>query len=475
MKRNTLIAILLLCATILMVVSLQLYSLISGYKMEQTIFQRKINDNLKQAVSTSFQEKRLKVISELKEYLNDTSKVEITCRWSEKNKTTIFTIADAGTSKSGQHQVSFSKDDIPERIDSVTPDVRKRFIASFTEDVAYELQKGTVWYYTQNVGNFLHEKYFETPIPLNEIEKTYRQKLIADYIFEPFELNLTEKAPQQIATQKINKTIPGAGNPEYVQAFFKNPYFYIIRKRSVALIGSLFLVLISVATFSYMLKTFLSQQKLNEQKDQLITNITHELKTPLTTIQVTAEAMKSFDLNKEEQHNYLDIILNHTKNLDKITTEILTEARLGQLNPEIKSVNVSALINELIPVYDNIEISNNIDSSLRINTDANLLAKVFGNLIDNAAKYNKSQNKKVIISNTETTISISDNGIGIPDSNKEQIFERFFRVPTQDIHDVRGYGIGLSYVKQVMKLLGGKVELKDNSPQGSIFSLTFPK
>lgn len=477
MKRNTLLAAILLCTTLFLIVGLQLHSLFEGYKSEQEVFLRKINDGLKSAVNTSFQEKRVKVIAELEEYLNDTTKVNISGKWSEKNETTIFTIADVDTSKSGQHRVSFSKEDIPERIDSVTPSVRKKFIASFTKDVAYELQKGSVWYYTQNIGDLLHERYFKTPIPLTEIEKLYRKKLDADYVFEPFLLSPTKVSSELIATRKVNSKISRIGEPEYVQAFFKNPYAYIIRKQVISLLGSALLIVISVFTFAFMLKTLLSQQKLSEQKDQLITNITHELKTPLTTIQITAEAIKDFDLCKEEQENYLNIILSNTKNLDKITTEILTEARAGQLVPDFESVNISGLVNNLNS--SDIEIINNVDSDITLTTDIKLLAKVLNNLVDNAAKYNENQAKKVVISTEESPssiyISVKDNGIGIPTAHKENIFERFYRIPTKDIHDVRGYGIGLSYVKQVMKILGGEVRLKESSTAGSTFSLNFPK
>ncbi len=478
-KKNILIAVILLFGVLLTLVGLQLYSHISGYKTEEEIFRRKINEGLKLSVETAFELKRATVIEELKAYLNDESKVRITCKWSEKNGTTIFTIADVDTSVYGQHQVSFSKENIPGRIDSVTPEVKKRFIGIFTADVEYELKKGAVWYYTINIGNFLHKKYFKTPVPLAEIEKIYRNHLAENYIYEPFALNPVDKDPGLISTQNINMTLHHASKPQYVQAFFKSPYSYIIRKQAVALTGSLLLIVISVITLGYIMKIMLSQQKLNEQKDQLVANITHELKTPLTTIQMTAEAIKAFELSREEVQRYIDIILRNTESLDKITTEILTEARVGQLSPQMQPAGLRALAEEAGMNNDTLEIVNEMDSSLTIRTDPALLGKILKNLIDNSAKYNTSVEKKVVISAVQSRqglqISVADNGIGIPDAYKDKVFERFFRVPTRDVHDHRGYGIGLSYVKQAMKLLGGKVELHDNSPQGSIFTLTFPK
>lgn len=477
-KKNILIAVILLFCTLLTIVGLQLYSHISGYKTEEEIFRRKINEGLKLSVEKAFELKRATVIEELKAYLNDESKVRITCKWSEKNQVTIFTIADADTSVYGQHRVSFSKENIPGRIDTVTPEVKKRFIRIFTGDVDHELKKGTVWYYTINIGNFLHEKYFKTPVPLAEIEKIYRKQLAENYIYEPFQLNPVQKDPGLISTQNINMTLHRASKPQYVQAFFKSPYSYIIRKQAVALTGSFLLIVISVITLGYMMKIMLSQQKLNEQKDQLVTNITHELKTPLTTIQVTAEAVKAFDLSREEVQRYIDIILRNTESLDKITTEILTEARVGQLSPQMQPVALRALADETGRNNNTLEIVNEVNPALTLHTDPALLGKIFQNLIDNSVKYNTSVDKKVVISAVQSRqglrVSVADNGIGIPDAYKDKVFERFFRVPTRDVHDHRGYGIGLSYVKQVMKLLGGKVELYDNSPQGSIFTLIFP-
>jgi len=475
-KKNIII---LLCITLLTIVGLQLHFNISSYRTEEEIFKRKVNEGLKLSVNKSFEQKRAAVISELKAYLNDESKVKISCQWSPKNEMTIFTIADVDTSKHGLHKASFSKENIPEKIDSITPEVKKRFIDIFLRDVENELKKGAIWYYTINIGDFLHQRYFKTPIELTEIRKIYRAYLNENFIYDEFELNPNVKAPHLIPTQKINMNLYRVVEPLYVQAFFKSPYTYIIRKQAGALIGSLLLVLIALFSFGYMLKVLLSQQKLNEQKDQLVTNITHELKTPLATIQITAEAIKAFDLTPEERQNYLDIILKNTESLDRLTTGILTEARAGQVKPQMQPVAVSALVDAIRINMDQIEIVNEINTGLSLTTDPGLLTKIFQNLIDNSARYNSSELKRVVISAIESRrnvqITVSDNGIGIPDADKGKVFERFYRVPTKDIHDIRGYGIGLSYVKQVMKILNGRIELKDNFPQGSVFTLTFPK
>lgn len=471
MKKNTRVILLLLCTTLLMIVGLQLYSLVSGYKMEEEIFKRKINDGLRYAVSQSFDKKRERVIEELKIYLNDESKVKISCHWNPKTETTIFTISDIDTAKHGQHKVSFSKDDIPERIDTLTPEAKKRFIEIFSKDVLFELKKGTVWYYTQNIGDFLHKHYFKIPIPLDSIKSLYKKRLASDYIFVPFDLN--SKNAQKLSTQKVNMSIYRANTPKHVQAFFENPFTHILRKQALVLAGSSALVIIALITFSYMFKALLSQQKLNEQKDQLVTNITHELKTPLTTIQITAEALKAFELSKAEQENYLNIILQQSDSLDKMTSEILSEARVGELKPNLQNVSVKSLIDTIKNL--DIEIINHVNPEFTLLTDPKILAKILQNLIDNSAKYNTSSSKQVSITAFANFISLQDNGIGIPDAYKKTVFERFFRIPTQDVHDIRGYGIGLSYVKQAMKILGGAVELKDNLPQGSVFTLTFPK
>lgn len=454
-----------------MIVGLQLYSLVSGYKMEEEIFKRKINDGLRYAVSQSFEKKRKLVIEELKIYLNDESKVKISCSWNPKTETTIFTISDIDTTKHGQHKVSFSKEDIPERIDTLTPEAKKRFIEIFSKDVLFELKKGTVWYYTQNIGDFLHKHYFKIPIPLDSIKSLYKKRLASDYIFVPFELN--SKNAQKLSTQKVNMSIYRASTPKHVQAFFETPFSHILREQALGLAGSSTLIIIALITFSYMFRTLLSQQKLNEQKDQLVTNITHELKTPLTTIQITAEALKAFELSKAEQENYLNIILHQTDSLDKMTSEILSEAQVGELKPHLQNVSVKSLIDTIKNL--DIEIINHVNPEFTLLTDPKILGKILQNLIDNSAKYNTSSSKQVNITASANFISLRDNGIGITDAYKKTVFERFFRIPTQDVHDIRGYGIGLSYVKQAMKILGGAVELKDNLPQGSVFTLTFPK
>lgn len=481
MKRNTFTAIILLSLTLLVIIGLQLYFNISSYRTEQEIFRRKVNESLRKSLELTHEKHRAAAIQKLKEYLRDETKAKITCKWDSNNTKTVFTISDVERSGKGQHDLSLSLEDIPERIDSISPAVKERFINRFCENTRLDLKDGAVWYYTQNIGNYLEKSYLRSPVTAEKMADAYREVLKENFITADFKVNPAKTDPSMISTEKVDIALFKPRGPVYFSASFENPHYYLIRKQAWALCGSFILILVSAVSFTYMIRTLLSQERLHEEKDQLITNITHELKTPLAAIQITAEAMKSFEQSREEQQHYLEIILKNTASLNRLTSDILQEARTGKTALQLKPTNISVLISGVSETFraENVKISCSGAKDLVLKTDPGHFLNLMNNLIDNAIKYNESPVKQVDICvserEKEARIEVKDNGIGIPDEFKSRVFERFFRVPTHDVHNVRGYGIGLSYVKTAADILRAQISLHNNSPSGSCFTLRFPK
>ncbi len=480
MKKNIFIVLILLIVTMLMIVGLQWYFTATHYKNEQELFTQKINESFKKAVEKSFEEHRKRSISNLKTYLNDTAKITISCHWDSVSNKTVFTISDVVRKKKGQHELSMSMEKIPQKIEKLTPETKKLFIDQFCENVELDLKDGKVWYYTVNIGDFLKKSYYKPSLDKTVVKNNYREILNKNFIDEPFSFVSFKNNNMEIATNKINIAVYLPQNPVYLQAYFQNPFYFLIHKLSGVLLASFFLFLITIFSFGFMFKTLLTQERLHEEKNQLITNITHELKTPLSAIQVTAEAMKTFELSKNEEEIYLNSILKNTENLNQLTTDFLVEARLGKADLKFENTNILILISEILEKFKNESVVFKFknEENITANIDRKIISTSVSNIIDNAIKYNdkaiKSVEIKIIKNHKKIEIAINDNGNGIPHLYKSRIFERFFRVPNADKHDVKGYGIGLSYVKEAMKIHHGSIEVKDNQQSGTSFVLKFP-
>jgi two-component system phosphate regulon sensor histidine kinase PhoR len=288
-------------------------------------------------------------------------------------------------------------------------------------------------------------------------------------------------------------------NPEMVSSFSMVPTVifratpqklndYLCRKlRNNALFSS-FLLLLTGITFFIIYRNLQKQSRLNSLKNDLISNITHELKTPLSTLSVALEALQQFgaNANPKTTKEYLEISQNEVHRLSQMVDNILKTSLLEKqglsLNPS--EVNLKTVIETLVkswqPRFNQLKglvDFEAIDTDFTIEADEAQISSILNNLLDNSIKYCKD-NPQVSIrlkaeSNTVSMI-IKDNGIGIPKEYQNQVFDKFFRVPTGDRHNVKGYGLGLNFVKHIMDLHQGLVTLESDT-SGTTFALTFKK
>ena len=246
--------------------------------------------------------------------------------------------------------------------------------------------------------------------------------------------------------------------------------------------------LVVIFFFVYTLFVILKQRRLSEIQRDFINNMTHEFKTPISTIAISAEVLKDPSIvNKPERLlTYTTIIQNENNRLKQQVERVLQMARLDREEIKLKKevLDVHDIINEAVK---NISISktsseSNIElkldtSAAQVNADKLHLTNVFFNLLDNALKYCK-ETPRIVISTTKLNdllhITVKDNGIGISPENHKKVFQKFFRVSTGNIHDVKGFGIGLNYVKLVVESHKGKINLASELGKGSTFTLIFP-
>jgi two-component system phosphate regulon sensor histidine kinase PhoR len=246
--------------------------------------------------------------------------------------------------------------------------------------------------------------------------------------------------------------------------------------------------LIVIFFFVYTMFVILRQRRLSEIQRDFINNMTHEFKTPIATIAISSDVLKSPDVVKSPERllNYATIIQNENNRLRQHVERVLQMARLDEDQVALKkeSVDIHAIIEEAVK---NISLAlNNAGGKvdLQLNAVRHLLegdrlhlTNVFYNLIDNAIKYSK-QSPAIKISsrnvNGSIVIEVQDNGIGINPEHQRKVFHKFYRVPTGNLHDVKGFGIGLNYVKLIMAAHKGKISLESETGKGSTFTLNLP-
>lgn len=267
-----------------------------------------------------------------------------------------------------------------------------------------------------------------------------------------------------------------------------NAFSYLIKKISLPILFSFFLVGLTVFSFVLLYRNLLRQHRLAQIKNDLISNITHELKTPIATVGVAIEALKNFNAiqDPEKTKEYLDISQNELQRLGLLVDKVLKLSMFENKKIEIKYelFDVEELVNEVVASLRlqlekyNARITVNTEGNLLINGDRMHLLSVVFNLLDNALKYNKG-NAAIQVDIKEEkeniVLKVTDNGIGIPQEYKARIFEKFFRVPTGDTHNAKGHGLGLCYSAQVIRQHHGTIEVDSHEGLGSTFTITLPK
>lgn len=353
--------------------------------------------------------------------------------------------------------------------DNIYSDQSKRIDVAFLDSVIRN----------ELVGDDLPQKYkFAVANDSNRVftfsnsPQTYDSKLVLS------ESGKTVLFPSNIIDENI-----------HLYLFFPDKKSFVLQEMQNSLIVSLVLVVFIIISLIIMFRTIMEQKRLSEMKSDFISNMTHEFKTPISTISLACQAMSDTDMVDEQTNAtvspYVKMIKQENKRLETLVESILQSAVIekGDIKYKDEVINFVQLVeNEIEKARFRIKGNdgkiefNDVFESIEFQADRMHVTNIISNLLDNAIKYSK-ENPLIKVSiesdNKHVYLSVSDNGIGIKKEHIPRLFDKLYRVPTGNIHNVKGFGLGLSYVKAICDHYKWEIKVKSNYGEGSTFTVLF--
>ncbi|MDR3678632.1 MAG: HAMP domain-containing sensor histidine kinase [Flavipsychrobacter sp.] len=287
---------------------------------------------------------------------------------------------------------------------------------------------------------------------------------------------------------QVRLTPDNSNLQETLYLFIKEDKNTIIREMGWMIAASIVFTVIIILAFALTVRTLFNQKKLSEIKSDFINNMTHELKTPLATISLAIDALT----NEKVIHDptkikyYSAMIKEENSRMNKQVEKILQDARIErqEIKLNLQSLDAHEVINK---VADNLALQIQEKNGLLtlklnaakhiVNADEVHFSNIIFNLIDNAIKYSKDNlhiDVETVVAGNMLAIKVKDNGIGMSKETQNRIFEKFYRAHTGNIHNVKGFGLGLSYAKAIVDAHGGKIKVESMPGKGSTFTVTIP-
>lgn len=345
--------------------------------------------------------------------------------------------------------------------------------------------------------------------PITEILDTSKLKEIIDAALKAHGIKtrvrygVTEYAPNNFVLLSKNAPLSELFKTNYSVDLFRRSMFddsktlklvfpdrkkFLYTSMSPMILSSSIFFLMVVAAFILSFQIIFKQKKLSDMKTDFINNMTHELKTPIATISIASEMLKdnSISESKDNREKYASIIFDENKRLYNHVEQVLQIARLekGELQLNLEDRDLHAIITATAARFNLIleELNGKIELNLRaehpiLKVDEMHFTNVINNLIDNAIKYNdKTPLIKINTLNiiTGIQIEVEDNGVGLSKEDQQKVFEKFYRVSRGNVHDTKGFGLGLSYVQSIVDKHNGKVWVESKLREGSKFIIQLP-
>lgn len=333
----------------------------------------------------------------------------------------------------------------------------------------------------------------EDSIDLSDLHKIINEDFAAQNWDFPFGVILKSTVPSngrvlssygidQISTDylSVKASSPLLPNDEEIEIRFANSSKVLLQKSGLGILMSLILSIAIIGSLFILLRIISQQKHLAEIKNDLISNITHEFKTPITTISTALQGMDSFNENNDPVKNkrYIEISKAQLSKLYTMVEKLLETASLDtdQLTIKREKIVLQDVLEPIVSKHQfttkekeiTLEIS---DSKIEVSVDPFHFENVMNNLIDNAIKYGGNSISILVKSGKgKVMLSVKDNGSGISFENQKLVFDKFYRVQKGNIHDVKGFGIGLYYCKKIIEKHQGELRL-NSSPEETVFTI----
>ena len=294
-----------------------------------------------------------------------------------------------------------------------------------------------------------------------------------------------EQSPYRYSFSPIGVVTPGQ---YFIILAFPTTELYLQSNTRIYLYMTLFLLVVIAVMFFISLRTLAAQRRLDQMKTEFINNMTHEIKTPIATIGLAAEMLRDDTISQDaaSRSSFLGIISDENQRMRVLVETILQSAKMSNKNFAInpKDVDLNSLVGKVLQSF-NITIANR-GGSIETHLDAEPptvvadelhLTNMVYNLVDNAIKYSVDTPRIEVGTRLEAghmVLWVKDHGIGIAKEDQRRVFEKFYRVSTGNVHNVKGFGIGLNYVAQVVKLHHGHIALDSEPGRGSTFTVSLP-
>ncbi len=344
--------------------------------------------------------------------------------------------------------------------------------------------------------------------PLNQrIDATYikselEKELSSRGIHSAFNLEIKDKnttlytlanfsdekpSPQDLYTTELFRA-DNESSSGRLSVYFPNKDNLVMGNMTVMLFSSVALLLVLVGCFAYTIFTMLRQKKISEMKTDFINNMTHEFKTPVATIMIASESLRDPEIVSDQSRaaRLANIIYDENVRLGNHIERVLNIARLEKDNLKLEHLDVDmndlaqAVVDsmELQLMKNEAQVHMHLDAADAVVVGDELhLSNVLFNLVDNAIKYSKEKPDITIRTKNvhrHIQITVADKGIGMSRDQLSKIFDQFYRIPTGNRHDVKGFGLGLSYVNDIVKRVGGKVQVRSEKDKGTTFEILLP-
>jgi len=279
------------------------------------------------------------------------------------------------------------------------------------------------------------------------------------------------------------------GKNNFLYVYFPEKGQHVIREVWLPISSSILFLAVIIFCFVYAIKVIFRQKALSDTKNDFINNMTHEFKTPLATVSLAVEALQDPDLSTQDKFRsrYLGIIKDENKRLVSQVENVLQAAALDKKDFKLKieQLNLAEILETTVDHFGlqvekkggQITFINSLTNPM-IEGDTFHLMHIFNNLLDNANKYSPDEPKITLEAKdagNQVYVTIKDEGIGMNKEAQRKIFDKFYRVPTGNVHDVKGFGLGLSYVKAMLEAHNGGIHVTSELGKGSTFTINLPK